>query len=293
MHTMPGVGYSVGARVDGVVEMVVTGAWSGAARDAFVGAGAGSLVLNYALGFDAPDLGFLRGLAVRRLVVIDRRVRSLEPVYELAPTLESLQLTTDPSLVVDLERLGRLEEIWADWHQVAGSFHAAAGLRRVALRRYGEQDFTPLSAAVRLESVVMKDRPGLRSLAGLEELAELRDLGIYLATKLADVSAVGRIRKLKELQLEGCKRIGTMADLAACDALEMLNFSEAGDFPDLEPLAALTSLEVLHLHGSTRILSGDLLPITQLPRLRELRMQNRRSYVPTVPEIQQTIASRP
>jgi internalin A len=48
------------------VDLVVTGAWSDKARDALLAGRADGLDLNYARGFLERDLGFIKGLPLRR-----------------------------------------------------------------------------------------------------------------------------------------------------------------------------------------------------------------------------------
>lgn len=284
--------FAVGPRPDGTIEMVVTGPWSDDAGEAFVEQGAGTLVLNYALGFDMPDLRFLDGLPVRSLVVIDRRLQSLDPIYSLASTLRSMSLTVDPALTVDLGRLPELTEVRADWAQIRETFGSAVHLVRLFVGRCTEGDLSVLASAGGLETLVLKDRPRVKSLDGLAGLPGLRQLGIYLAERLADTGAL-RGARLRELQLEACKKVTTLDDIATCGDLEVLNLSEGGGFPSAEPLRALTKLRELLLYGSTKFVDGDLGPIADLPHLRELRMQSRRHYRPTVEEIQKIIAGRP
>ncbi|WP_432889211.1 hypothetical protein ACQPYH_09740 [Kribbella sp. CA-245084] len=248
-------------------------------------------MLNHALGFDTPDLRFLDGLPVRNLVVIDRRLQSLDPIYSLASTLRSMSLTVDPALTVDLERLPGLTEVGADWGQIRQTFGFAVHLVRLFVRRYTEDDLSVLASAAGLETLVMKDRPRLTSLDGLPGLAALRHLGIYLAGRLSDTGAV-RGAILRELHLEACKKVTTLDDIATCGDLEVLNLSDGASFSSAEPLRALTKLQDLFLYGSTRIMDGDLSPIADLPELRELRMQSRRHYRPSVEEIQNLMTER-
>jgi hypothetical protein len=271
--------------------MVVTGPWSDEAGAAFVDQGADTLLLNYALGFDMPDLRFLDGLPVRNLTVIDRRLQSLDQIYGLASTLRSMSLTVDPTLTVDLERLPDLTEIRADWGQIRQTFRSAVHLVRLFAGRYTEEDLSVLASAGRLETLVLKDRPRLKSLDGLAGLPGLRHLGIYLATRLSDTGAV-RASMLRELHLEACKKVSTLDDVATCGDLEVLNLSDGANFTSAQPLRALTKLRELLLFGSTRIMDGDLSPIADLPQLQELRMQSRRHYRPSVEEIQKIIADR-
>lgn len=274
---------------DGGTEGVVTGRWSVHARKAVESGEVDRLVLNYALGFEELDLEFLRGLPLRQLVILDRRLSNLDPVYSLAPTLELLHLTTGPSLVVDVSRLPELRDLDVDWPQVQNSVGAATRLRRIHLRNYAEEDLRCLHSLHELSELIMKDRPGLRSFAGLSALKSLRRIGVYQAKNLEDLSELTGRDYIDELQLEACSRISEVGELASCTNLRMLNLGDCGELASVGPLRELLKIEVLYLFGTTKIADEDLTPIAGLPRLRELRMQDRRTYRPRVADIQSTL----
>jgi len=275
-------------RMPDVVEMTVTGPWSSEARALVEAGDVDRLVLNRALGFTEPDLGLLAGLPLRQLVILARDVTDLAPVHTLGPTLELLHLTASPDARVDLRELTRVSDLAADWPQVK-TIDAAAGLRRLYLGHYAEADLTRLGTLGLLSRLVMKDRPQLRSLEGLSSLTELRHLGIFLAPKLADISALRHAVQLEELELEACRKISNIEAVEACVHLRMLNVSDDGDIATVAPLMHMDELELLYLFGSTKVVDGDLGPIARLPRLRELRMQSRRHYRPSVQQIQSTL----
>jgi internalin A len=127
------------------VEVVVTGRWTADASRLFESGEADRLVLNYAHGFGETDLEFLRGLPVRQLVVLDRRLGSLAPLSDLGDTLELLHVTTAPSLTIDLGRFPRLTDLSADWHQVVATIKAASNLERLHVGRYDQVDLEPLA----------------------------------------------------------------------------------------------------------------------------------------------------
>lgn len=276
------------------VDLVVTGDWSHEARAALLAGRADGLVLNYARGFRERDLQFVAGLPLRRLHVLARTIGDLAPVYGLAETLESLRVQTDPQAVIELERLPLLRMLSANWSQIEGSIHFAPHLQKLFILSYTERDLTPLIAASGLVSVVMKDYPRVQSLDGVEDLLWLAELGVHLAKGLQDIGALQRAGSpvLETLQLTSCRKIPDIAAVSACTGLKFLDVSEGGDIPSVAPLTELVGLERLYLYGSTRVLDGDLGPVAGLPRLRDLRMQSRRSYSPSVKEIQTAIAGR-
>ncbi|GAA0973571.1 hypothetical protein ENKNEFLB_00465 [Nocardioides aquaticus] len=280
-------GFSEG-ELGGVVEVVLQGRWTPAAAEPFTSGRAQRLVVNHALGADEPDLGFLEGLPVRELVVLDRRVRSLKPVEALGANLSKLSVTTHPSAVLDLGRLPGLLELAAEWSQVRGSWASASasGLLRAALRGYTAADLIPLGAAPGLVQVDLKDRPRLESLRGASALPALRRLAVVGAAALTDIDDLRTLGRLEELELEACRGVGALDAVADCRALTRFNASDCGDVASLRPLRDLARLRHLRLYGTTRVLDGDLSVLADLPVLEDLRMRSRREYRPSVAEIQ-------
>ncbi|MDP9904514.1 hypothetical protein [Arthrobacter bambusae] len=266
--------------------MVLTGPWTPEAAEAVRDGHVDRLVLNYALGFTEPSLDFLEGLPLRELVILAPQLSDLEPVHTLAPTLQALHVSTNSTLKLDLGRLPRLQELAAAWPQVVSSIDALAGLRVAFLRGYQPTDLRPLAPLTGLTDLVMKDRPKIKSLVGLSTLSSLRLLGIYLAKDLADVEDLDGRSAIEDLALESCRKIQRLDALAGCTGLRRLNLSECGDLASLAPIRALTKLEQVSMFGSTKIKDDDLEPLLALPRLRQLRMQSRRSYRPSLEEIQ-------
>lgn len=277
------------------VDLVVTGDWSPAATAALMDGRADGMVLNYARGFRTHDLAFLRGLPVRRLHLLARTVSDLSAVYWLAGGLVSLRVQSDPRAVIELDRLPLLRSVSATWAQVHGSICFAGRLEELFLLSYGESDLTPLAPATSLRSIVLKDRPAVRSLDGMQHLPQLIKLGVHLAPMLGDVAALqmSTSPRLTDLALPACRRIGDISPVAACTALQALDLSEGGDLPTVAVVGGLTELERLYLYGSTKVLDSDLSPIAGLPKLRDFRMQSRRTYSPSVRDIQDAIARRP
>lgn len=279
-------------RFDDRHEVVVTGSWTDEMETAIRSGVADRVVCNYALGFDEPDLRFLAHLPIRQLVILDPRITDLSPIYTLAPTLELLHVTVDPHLSIDLAAFSRLMDLAATWTQVADTISQATQLRRAALGSYQPSDLTPLAALGELTAISMKDRPQLRSLAGLGQLPDLKKLGIYGSSRLDDIADLRGRDKITTLYLQACPKLSTTEDLVGCSALRVLNLAEGADLDTCSPIGTLTAVEELYLYGTTRFTDGDLTPIAELPHLTELRMQNRRHYRPSVRAIQTSIAQR-
>lgn len=279
-------------RAQGVATLVMTGRWSKLAERVLDSGRADGLELNYAKGFKDTDLAFIRPWPLKRLAILARTIKDVTPIYALSPSLESLRVECAPTATIDLARLPSLRSLSASWAPVRSSIGELAALDDLFLLAYSEVDLHPLRSNSRLVRLRFKDRPRLRSLAGLEALQAIEHLGIYLAplhdiTALEDHPPAG----LRELHLESC-RVSALTSVAAAQGLRHLNMSDCGGVESLRPLCGLGHLESLWLYGTTKVLDDDLMPIADLPRLRELRMMSRKSYRPSVEDLQTIITNR-
>ncbi len=106
-----------------------------------------------------------------------------------------------------------------------------------------------------------------------------------MARQLQDISDVAGVTSLRELEFEDCPALDTIDGVESLVNLRFLGLSECGDIESLVPIGSLEQLEVLYAWGSTRIVDGDLTPLARLPRLKEVRMRDRRGYKPRVADL--------
>lgn len=250
------------------------------------------LDLNYAKGFKDTDLAFIRDWPIKRFTILVRTVKDLTPIYRLSATLEELSVQSAPTATIDLARFPVLESLSATWVQVKSSIGERVGLRDLYLGSYSETDLGPLRWHSQLLRLRLKDRPRLQTLTGIGSLASLEHLGIYGAP-LNDITHLDELgaRQLHELHLESCQ-IRDLEPVARSVGLRMLNASECGEVESVRPLTSLGDLEVLWLYGTTKVRDDDLGPIRALPQLRELRMRSRKTYRPSVEDIQAAVERR-
>lgn len=286
-------GFTLEEAPDGI-DLVVTGDWTPRAAAALRDGQADGLVLNYARGFRERDLSFLRGLPVRRLQLLARTIKNLSPVHDLGASLLALAVECDPRAEIELDRLPLLRRLSATWSQVRSTLRYVQRLEDLFLLAYDEGDLTPLTTVPSLASVVLKDRPAVQTLSGIEDLASLRQFSAHAAQRLDDITALGRTDRvmLTTLELPACKQVTDLTPTTACRSLRHLDLGDGGEIPTVKPLGALVELEGLYLYGSTHVLDGDLTPIAGLPRLSDFRMQNRPAYTPPVRAIQEAITRR-
>jgi hypothetical protein len=267
--------------------LVVTDKFTAEASSVLYSGSVAGLDLNYALGFKNTDLEFIEPWPITRIRLLARTIKSIEPIYRL-PSLASLSLGAGHDLTLDLRRTPQLATLGADWIAVCDSISECTELEDLYLGGFNEADLSLLRWNSRLRRLRMKDRPQLRTLDGLVAFPLLEALGIFGAP-LRDISALRDLspNRLTELELESC-RIGDVEALSSAVNLRILNLSEIGDIPSLRALAGMRALEFLWMWGSTRIIDADLSVLARLP-LRELRMQPRRTYQPSVQALQDGI----
>ena len=283
----PGFRVERGARGD---TLVVVGQWNREAQTIIESGLVDGLDLNYAKGFKDVDLQFMKAWPIRRLELLARTVTDLSPLHRLGETLESVSIQSAESSRLDLGLFPHLTRLAADWPQVRETVHVRTSLVEVYLGGYRENDLRPLGPLTALESLTMKDRPSVATLAGAEEFTRLERLGLFGAP-LGSLKGIEPLEQLRELQIEGC-RVGDLTPLDTLRGLRTLNASDCGYLASLAPMRGLFDLESLWLFGTTNVTDGDLSPIADLPMLQDFRMKSRRSYRPSVREIQAQIDAR-
>ncbi len=274
--------------------MVVTERWDATAAERLRSGEIDGLDLNYVKGFKDTDLRLIEDWPVRRVSLVARTVTDLSPLERLGATLESLNLVTDESAQLDLGRFPALTNLAAAWSQVARSISHGVGLVDLYLGAYRQDDLTALRWNRSLRRLRMKDRPRLRSLDGIEHLAELEELGVFGASALTNIGALRLMSEpgLTDLQLEACRGIEDWSPIETCRRVQLLNASDCGPIPTLRPLTTMRDLHSLWMWGSTRIIDGDLTPLRELRQLAELRMRSRKTYVPTVEQVKDSLSGR-
>jgi hypothetical protein len=275
-------------------EVVATGGWTPEAAQALEDSGVTGLALSPSAGFAEPDLEFLQCWPLRRLVVLDRRQVDLSPVERLAGSLQQLLVDAAPGARLDLTMFGSLSKLEADWDHVKETIASAGDLRELILWPFeGERDLHSLVGNLHLTHVTLKEATALESLEGVQELSELQKLAVLRAPFLEDITALGEVESpLVDLEFEESMGIEGLDDIRGLSGLNWFGISNSGSIESLAPLESLQDLETFHAWGTTRVTDNDLSPLQRLPKLKELRMRDRRGYSPKVSDIQEMLANR-
>lgn len=190
---------------------------------------------------------------------------------------------------MDVAAFSHLKSLAAEWRAVRETIADAPALDKLIALDYDERDLWPLAQNEALTTVVLKPADYLESLDGIAMLSDLTELEIAAAPLLDDLSELGA-QPLRRLWLQDCGAIHSLDAIAVVTSLRSLSVSGCGPIESLGPLTALDHLEVLYAWGSTRVVDGDLTPLTRLPRLAELRMRDREEYRPRVSDINAVVS---
>jgi internalin A len=273
-------------REDDAKTLVVTGPWSDNVSELLRAGKADGLTLDHAKGFQASDLSFLSGeWGICRLNLLDRSISDLTPIARLGAALSDLSVEAAPDAELDLSAHPHLHALAGEWGLIQEALTATSELRTLATWSFDEADLHAVRDMVHLERLTLKDAPLLASLSGVGDLPSLTRLEVVGAPRLTDITDVSEAAStLTYLALQGCMRLESIDDLEDLVNLRFLGLGDCGDIATLAPLAGMRHLEKLYAWGSTRILDNDLSCSTRLPELKEVRMQDRRSYTPRVRE---------
>ena len=200
--------------------------------------------MNYARGFREQPIDFLEGLSIRKLNLLAQSVNDLTPVYSLASSSQELRVQSYPHAVLQLERLPRLRTLAASWHQIQGSIMFAPQLGGLSVASYAGSDLAPLGSLSSLASVIMKERPKLLSLEGIEAFPWLAHLGVHWAQNLVDISGLQQASSpiLEVLHFPSCQKVLDIASVASWPSLRFFELSEGAEIPAVAPVSDLLRL---------------------------------------------------
>ncbi len=271
-----GAGFNVELWPEGL-NLDCIGPWTSEANEVLRSGRARGLTLSYTSGIVEQSLDFIEDWPLEWVIVIDRTLKDISPLQRLGQTVRSMTVHADVKASLDLSCFPRLEYLDSFWSHVCASIGRATSIRELSAWNYSAEDMRALSSLVNLEQLDVRTAMRLRSLEGLEGLGVKR-LGLGIAPKLEDVSAIEQLHLIEELVLESCRAVSGLGPLTRLGQLRRLRIINCGRIESLKPLAGLGTLEELVLAGDTTVVDGDLRPLSALPALRTLRTTYRRHY---------------
>jgi internalin A len=258
-------------------QLVLTGPWEPRLADVMTRDGIAELYLNRELGWRGADLGFLEGLSwLRGFKILDMVIKDVGPVHHLAQ-LRALEISTYCKTPIDFSRFPSLECAALEWRPGSQSLFDTRTLTELWLNRYPHPRSDPFSALTGLTRLAVANSR-LHEIRALRQLSRLTSLSLWNLRVLQSLAGLETLTGLQEFDLQGCRKIKRIDELAALPKLQRVSLSENGSIESLAPLQNAINLEEFFFYGSTTVDDGDLSILTRLPALKKTSFRNRRHY---------------
>lgn len=153
------------------------------------------------------------------------------------------------------------------------------------------RDFSELRGLRALRSLRVHPS-NVTSLSGAEGLVSLEKLLIAYLRSLTDVSALAvGLPRLRNVEISHCPKLRDLSPLSACRSISWLLVNDCKEIESIRFILDLPELEVLRLVG-TRVADGDMTPILEHPRLRDVGLDHKRHYSHGKRELMAAAAAR-
>ena len=224
-----------------------------------------------------PDLGALAGV-VDELDVLALNIKSDAAVTSL-PDLRFLSLETYARDRIDFRAFRNLELLHLNWRRGAETALENGKLRNLSISKYPFPNLGPLAKLKRLEGLRIANSRAMTSLAGLDNLPNLKRLWLIDNRALTNINDLATDRpSLVDLSMNTCRGVGNLGPLRAQVDLQSLALINGGRVTSLRPLADLGRLQTLWFYESTVVEDGDLSVLLEMPALQRTSFANRRHY---------------
>lgn len=118
----------------------------------------------------------------------------------------------------------------------------------------------------------------IEDLKGISQLHQLFFLRLGNLKKVKSLVEIKNLTHLEELEIQRCKEIDNISSLFSLANLKKLSLIDLGNINTIRGIESLYNLQTFIFYGTTNIIDGDLLPITNLKKLEKISYQNRKHY---------------
>jgi hypothetical protein len=225
---------------------------------------------------DVGDIGLLMEFPqLRRLQIINRTDQSINAIDRLV-VLQTLFVDSNAPFDADFASWPKLQETNFTWNGKVRNLERAVSLETIVVKKWKMTDLSALQNLVALESIGIIGG-SLRSLVGIEKCSKLTDLTLSHLPKLMDFSTASRLRNLRCLHIDTCRRLDSVEPFADLPHLRILRIDNGGSVDSLRPLLASSSLRELYFIESTCIVDGDTAIVKEM-NLDDFGFANRAHY---------------
>jgi len=217
--------------------------------------------INSFLGYKKREISFLSKLTdFVEGIIIPENLSDISILNSLHK-LKTLGFADNKKTIIDLSNFPDLSTLACDYSPRLRGLETCEQLRSLTFSGYRSDDRT-VEKLPRLSSLVTLDLfvSNILSLVGIDSFPLLKELTLFRASRLEDISALRKINStLTMIEFDSCKRINNYDTLAELTKLKRLIIANSGEIPSLDFVRGLHELDFLSFVG-TDIKDGDLSP---------------------------------
>ncbi|MDR3690729.1 MAG: hypothetical protein P4L46_15235 [Fimbriimonas sp.] len=145
------------------------------------------------------------------------------------------------------------------------------------LHHFSEQSLALLMPLQELNDLYLYQR-GLRDISEIISFPVLKRLFLSRIRHPIDIARLADCNTLEAIGLRGIKGVLKLDEISQIPTLKALEIVDCGDIESLAPLARCSNLEMLNFTGKTNVKDGDLRPLLGLPNLKTAMFGDRKHY---------------
>jgi len=239
------------------------------------------LELSFRDGFRSDDEDFLAELPFIELfnmpptkdgdAHIPLRIEALQG-------LRRLKVMEKVKTPIDFTAFENLQSCTVKWQPGTKTVLHANTLRFLQIYSVNWKDADGLGDLETLENLEIA-HSGIRSAEPLTALKGLKRLSLSVCRDLADLNGIAQLTTLKSLHIDEVRHVNDLEFLTPLENLEVLTIRDVGEISSIDPLRDMKNLRAISIAGTkTKFVDGDLSPLTRLPQLAMLFLNDRRHY---------------
>jgi len=233
--------------------------------------------LNDRLGWSGADISFVAAIpGIHGFDLISEKVTDVSPVFEIGG-LKTLSLFCRAKVAGDFLKLKKLRSVGLQWMPSYHSLFGLKSLRRINVLGFPHIDLTCWEQNKRATYLSFSSN-SLQSLVGIERFPSVKTLHLYRCRNLNSLEGLADSSSIQVLHLSQCSGVDDLSPLTRLRELRILEIEDCHTIRSVAPLAQCSKLQRLQVAGNTTVADGDLKPLRNLARLRDVLFAHRKHY---------------
>jgi hypothetical protein len=247
-----------------------------------------NICVNYVLGYDTPNLEFLKKCPDIEMIYIVGDNYQLESLNYL----EKLRFISTSSSIekIDFGNFQKLEYCCINWNKNPLNIEKCQSIIHLKVNKYksNTNDLSEFPLLEKLQYLELVESP-IISLKGIERFKNsLKELECYYLKKLEDIGAIVTLLELNSFVIANCKKIENYNIIERVKSLTKLKITNCNDIESLKFIRNMKNLKFFSF-VNTNIKDGDMTPCLNLEYVGFL---GKKHYSHSADNIRQMIAEK-